>query len=585
MSEKKQNPLLTLFKWAGKEKYKLYFSMVCGLISGLMVIAPYIAIYKIIEGVYLKQVTREIIFQYSILLIISIVLRYFFMAIGIIASHKGAYNALYNVRCMIINHMAKIPLGYLSEKSSGEIKRVISEDIEKLELFLAHHLSEIFMYLSGPIAIFVYLCTINLKLALITLIPIPIGILLQFMMFKDQSSRMSELNRVIGNLNSSMIEYINGMKLIKAYDMGADSYKKYKGAIDEQHSLWKRVACKMGPLYSIFVIVLQCGVLFIIPMGGFMYNHGHATAGALMLFAFVGSLYLSELRPLMELGSNFSQVLNGVNNAKAIIEIPAYEKGEKVFPASTEIEFKDVSFSYDGRVDILNKVNLTIKDGEKIALVGRSGAGKSTIIQLIARFFDINKGEILIGGKDIRTIDYETLLQNVSIVFQNTFLTKESILENIKMGTEASFDEVKEAAKKAQIHDFIESLPEGYHTKVGSYGTRFSGGEKQRIAIARAILKNAPILILDEATSAADPENQQEIEEAIDNLCKNKTVIIVAHRLNIVKKCDRAAIVENNTVTDIGVHEDLLKTNEYYRKIWDCHEKSKSIEYSVKEGA
>lgn len=584
MKEKKQSSLSILFKWSGKEKYKLYFSMFCGFASGLMVIAPYIAIYKIIESVYFKQLTKDILFQYSILLTVSIILRYFFMAIGIIASHKGAYNALYNVRCMIINHMGKVPLGYLSERSSGEIKKVISEDIEKLELFLAHHLSEIFMYLSGPIAIFIYLCTIDPILALITLIPIPIGILLQFKMFKGQSARMNELNKVTGNLNSSMIEYINGMKLIKAYDMGADSYKKYKGAIDGQHSLWKKIAYKMGPLYAAFVIVLQCGVVFIIPIGGFMYTNGNVKAGTLILFAFVGSLYLSELRPLMELGSSFSQILNGVNNAKSIIEMPAYEKGDKIFPNKTEIKFKDVSFSYDGKVNILNKVNFNIRDNEKIAFVGRSGAGKSTIMQLIARFFDVNKGEISIGGKDIRTIDYETLLQNVSIVFQNTFLTKESILENIKMGTKASLNEVKEAAKKAQIHDFIEGLPEGYDTKVGSYGSRFSGGEKQRIAIARAILKDAPILILDEATSAADPEKQQEIDKAIDNLCRNKTVIIVAHRLNIVKKCDRVAVVENNTVKSIGTHEELLKVNQYYKDIWNCYDKSKSIQYSVKEG-
>ncbi len=584
MNEKKQNPLLILFKWAGKEKYKLYFSILCGLISGLMVVAPYIAIYKIIEVVYFKQVTREILVQYGIFLTVSIILRYFFMAVGIVASHKGAYNALYNVRCMIINHMAKVPLGYLSEKSSGEIKKVISEDIEKLELFLAHHLSEIFMYLSGPIAIFVYLYTINSTLALISLIPIPIGILLQIIMFKGENHRMAEFNKVIGNLNSVMIEYINGMKLIKAYDMGADSYKKYKGAIDEQYSLWKKVAHKMGPLYAIFVIILQCGVALIIPIGGLMYNHGNVQAGGLILFAFVGSLYLSELRPLMELGSNFSKVLNGVNNARKILEIPAYEKGDKTFPSSAEIKFQDVSFSYDGKTNILNNVNLTIKDGEKIALVGRSGAGKSTIIQLIARFFDIDKGKILISGKDIKNIDYETLLENISIVFQNTFLTKETIFENIKMGTNATFEEVKEAAKKAQIHHVIEGLPESYSTKVGSHGSRFSGGEKQRIAIARAILKNAPILILDEATSAADPENQQEINKAIDNLCKDKTVIIVAHRLNIVKKCDRVAVVENNTVTDIGVHEELLEINDYYRNICNAYDKSRNIEYSLKAG-
>ncbi|WP_330369319.1 ABC transporter ATP-binding protein [Metaclostridioides mangenotii] len=347
MDKKKKNPILVLFKWAGKERYKLYFSIFCGLVSGLMVVIPYITIYKIIEIVFYKHVSMNMVFQYSVVLAISIIVRYVFMAVGIVASHKGAYNALYKVRCMIINHMAKIPLGYLSDRDSGEIKKVISEDIEKLELFLAHHLSEIFMYLSGPIAIFIYLCTVNPKLALISLIPVPIGILIQLKMFKGENKRMSELNRVIGNLNSVMIEYINGMKLIKAYNMGSDSFKKYKGAIDEQQSLWKKVAHKMGPLYAIFVIILQCGVAVIIPAGGIMYNHGQIGAGGLMLFAFVGSLYLSELRPLMELGSSFSKVLNGVNNASKILEIPAYKKGSSEFPKNTEIKFEDVSFSYD----------------------------------------------------------------------------------------------------------------------------------------------------------------------------------------------------------------------------------------------
>lgn len=315
-----------------------------------------------------------------------------------------------------------------------------------------------------------------------------------------------------------------------------------------------------------------------------MFNNGSVNAGAVILFSFVGVLYLSELRPLMELGSNFSRVLNGITNAKEIIDIPAYREGDKFFPKNTDIEFKNVTFSYDGRENILKNVNFTIKSGEKIAFVGKSGAGKSTIIQLIARFFDVNKGEILIGGKNIQTIDYETLLENISIVFQNTFLTKQSIFENIKMGTEASIEEVKEAAKKAQIHSVIEKLPEGYYTKVGDYGSRFSGGEKQRIAIARAILKNAPILILDEATSAADPENQYEIDKAIDNLCINKTVIIVAHRLNAVKKCHRIAVVEDNSVKHMRTHEEMLKENKYYREVWDFYNKSKNIQYSVKAG-
>jgi len=259
-------------------------------------------------------------------------------------------------------------------------------------------------------------------------------------------------------------------------------------------------------------------------------------------------------------------------------------RGTKGFPAKRDIAFRNVSFTYDGKETVLQNINFSVRDGEKIALVGRSGAGKSTIIQLLARFFDVSGGEILIGGRNVKHIDYEVLLQNIAIVFQNTFLTRGSVLENIQMGMPVTLDDVKQAAKKAQIHDFIESLPDGYQTNVGSYGSRFSGGEKQRIAIARAIVKNAPLLVLDEAAAAVDPEHQREIDRAIDRLCEGRTVIIVAHRLDIVKKCDRIAVVENSTVTDIGTHAQLLAINDYYRRIWDNYDQARGISYALSGG-
>lgn len=231
---------------------------------------------------------------------------------------------------------------------------------------------------------------------------------------------------------------------------------------------------------------------------------------------------------------------------------------------------------------MLENCNLYVSEGEKIALVGASGAGKTTIIELISRFYDVSDGKVTIGGKDIKDIDYEQLLKNISIVFQKTFLTRDTVLENIRMGNNASLDEVRAAAKKAQIDDFIMSLPEGYYTKVGSFGTRFSGGEKQRIAIARAILKNAPILILDEATSAADPENQVEIDKAISNLCKGKTVLIVAHRLGAIKMCDKVAVVENHSITAYGTHEMVLEKNNYYRTAWQNYNTAREVSYSMK---
>ena len=272
-----------------------------------------------------------------------------------------------------------------------------------------------------------------------------------------------------------------------------------------------------------------------------------------------------------------------MGKVREILELPVFEGG-RPFPEDRGIELDHVTFSYDGKTDVLRDCSLSVKQGEKVALVGVSGAGKSTIIQLISRFYDTTKGEVRIGGRNVRDIRYEDLLAHISIVFQKTFLTRDSVLENIRMGTQATLEQVREAARLAQIDDFILSLPQGYDTKVGAMGSRFSGGERQRIAIARAILKDAPILILDEATSAADPENQVEIDRAIENLCRGKTVLIVAHRLGAVKMCDKVAVVEDHTITCCGTHAKVLEQNSYYRKAWADYRAARSITYSVKGG-
>lgn len=544
---------------------------------------PYYGVYQLIRASYAGTCTRETILQNAVMIAIAIVVRFVLFSASGALSHKGAYNALYKVRCMVIEHMAKAPLGVLSERNTGNIKTVLNEDIEKLELFLAHHLPELIYYMCGPVAVFIYLCTVNVPLAFISLIPLILALLVMAIMFRGMDGMMDRANHSIANLNSVIIEYVNGMRLIKAYRMGSKSFQKYSDAIQEENDVWNEVSKKMGPPYAAYVVITECGMLFMVPLGGYWFLQGTIAASAFLLFAFIGSLYLTELRPLQELGSNLAQVLKGITKTKEILDIPVYEGG-KDFPSKHDIELKDVTFSYDGTKEVLKQCNLTIHHGEKMALVGRSGAGKSTIIELISRFYDVNQGTVTIGGQNVKDLNYEQVLEQVAIVFQKTFLTRDSVLENIRMGSNASLEEVRKAAKQAQIDDFIMSLPNGYDTKVGSFGARFSGGEKQRIAIARAILKNAPILILDEATSAADPENQVEIDQAIYNLCKGKTVIIVAHRLGAIKTCDRVAVVENNTVTCVGSHAQVLKENAYYKKAWHDYEQARSMSYELEGG-
>ena len=581
MNKDQEKPVKLLLKWAGNDKWYLYASVLCAFLSGLFVIGAYIGIYRLMDAVLLGMLTRKVLTDCIVLVTVTTILRMILLGLSGILSHKGAYNTLFKVRCMIIDHLAKVPLGYINERSTGEIKTILNENIEKLELCLAHNIPELVSYLTGPIVIFAYLMTVNTTLALISLIPLILDIPVMMSVFKKMSDMLPEANVSLEGFNSVMVEYVRGMRLIKAYRMGSKSFKKFTEAILDGNKAWNKISKKTAPFYAVFILLLESGLLLIVPIGGRLFLRGSISASAFLLFAYIGSLYLTELLPLQQLAGNFAQAFSGITKAKEILEIPIFEGGD-VFPEKHDIELKDVRFSYDGKTNVLENCCLYIRDGEKVAVVGASGAGKSTIAELIARFYDVDEGEVMIGGKNVKNIRYETLLQNVSIVFQKTFLTKDSVFDNICMGMNASLAQVREAAREAQIDDFIMSLPDGYDTKVGSYGSRFSGGEKQRIAIARAILKNAPILILDEATSAADPENQMEIDKAIKNLCKGKTVIIIAHRLSVVRMCDRILVVENHTISDIGTHDELLSRNRYYQKSWKSYELSRNITYGRK---
>ena len=577
-NKNQEKPVKLLLTWAGRDKWYLFASVFCAFLSGLFVIGPYVGIYHLMDAVLLGTLTRKGLTDCIVLVGVTTILRMVLLGLSGVLSHKGAYNALFRVRCMIIEQLAKVPLGYVSERSTGEIKTVLNENIEKLELCLAHNIPELVSYLTGPVVIFIYLMTVNIPLALISLIPLFLDIPVMMAVFQKMSALLPETNASLADFNSVMVEYVRGMRLIKAYRMGSKSFKKFREAILDENRAWNKIAKKTAPLYSVFILLLESGLLLLVPLGGRLFLRGSIPASVFLLFSYIGSLYLTELLPLQQLSGNFAQAFSGINKVKEILALPVFEGGD-AFPENHDIRLKGVRFSYDGKIDVLENANLSIRDGEKIAVVGASGAGKSTVAALIARFHDVNEGEVLIGGKNVKSIRYETLLQNISLVFQKTFLTRDSVFDNIRMGRNASLTEVRDAARKAQIDDFIMSLPDGYDTKVGSYGSRFSGGEKQRIAIARAILKNAPILILDEATSAADPENQMEIDKAIKNLCKGKTVIIIAHRLSVVGMCDRVLVVENHTISDIGTHDELLTRNRTYRESWESYEAARNIRY------
>lgn len=570
-----------LLKWAGKDRKWIILSVICGLISGILVIGSYIGIYDLMDALVRGECNGQVIVNDAILITTTVILRHVFLGTSGVLSHKGAYGALFTVRCMVTEHLSKVPLGALNERRTGDMKTVINEDIEKLERGLAHNLPEFVSYFIGPFVIFIYLLSVNGKLALISLIPLVLVIGIMMAMFARMMKVMDRASESTRNFNSVIIEYIHGMRLIKAYNMGSQSFQKFKAAITSENDLWNEMSIKTGPLYAVFDIALECGMIFLVPIGGRMFLKGSISASVFLLFAYVGSMYLTEILPLQQLAMELAQVFTGIGKVKEILDIPVFT-GTKPFPEKQDITLEDVTFAYDKeKENVLEHASISIKQGEKVAIVGKSGAGKSTIIQLISRFYEVDKGNVYIGGENVKNINYEELLKYIAIVFQNNFMTSGTVLENIRMSTDASLEQVREAAKEAQIDDYIMSLPEQYNTKMGTITAKFSGGEKQRIAIARAILKNAPILILDEATSAADPENQAQIDRAIANLCKNKTVLIVAHRLDVVKICDKVAVVEEKSIRAFGTHDEVLATNEYYKNAWNTYKEARKVRYEI----
>ena len=558
------NPVALVFTWAGRHRKYLVASVVCATLSGLLVAVPYLAVFDVMSAVYGGTATADTIAADVAILAVGIVLRFVFFAFAGTLSHKGAYGTLFDVRCRILERLSKAPLGEMDERSTGKIKTVLSDDVENLELLLAHNLPEALMYGAGPVATFAFLLFANVPLALATLIPaiaalaVAAALAVLVSLFKIMGSIMGRAMESLEDMNSVMAEYVSGMRTVRALDMGTRSFRRFRKAVDEENAVWCEISRKTGPGFASYVIIIEAGLLIMVPAGALMLTNGAIDVSTYLLFAFVGSLYLTEIRLLQSFANKLSQVSASAERVQELLDIPVFGGGVP-FPDDASIRLDGVSFSYaDDAPEVLHDVSLDVAAGKRIAIVGASGSGKSTLIQLVGRFYDVTAGTVSIGGVDVRDIDYDDLLAHVSVVFQKTFLTSGTILENIRMGSDAPLEEVRAAARRAQADDFITALPQGYDTPIGTLGGKLSGGERQRVAIARAILKDAPVLILDEATSAADPENQALIDAAIENLCEGKTVLIVAHRLDVVPSCDAVAVVEDGHLTSVGSLRETL---------------------------
>lgn len=573
MENTRKSGIAYLLQLAGKYKLHLALSAVFGILSALCTFIPYIMVYKTILLLFGGNTDFAQVLQYGAIAALAIVGKFGFSIVSGTFSHLGAFNTLYQVRTQISRHIAKINLGFFTNHTSGEIKKVIIEDVERIEKFLAHQIPDFTSAICVPAIVFVYLLTVNVPMALCLLIPVVLGLVIQFAAMAVTGKQMPTYHRLLGKLNSTIMQFINGMPVMKTYNMTAESYREYAGTVTEYNAFWKQSTRSQGYTYGIFVTLVESGILFALPLGGWFYFQGSLSSGTYLFFMIMSMVFLTSLLNLMNFAMMFNQIMSGLSRIQDIMDIPDAAAGTHTLKKSEahSVAFKHVTFRYD-KMDVLKDINITLPAGTVTAFVGASGAGKTTAAQLIPKFWEVTDGAICIDNENINTLKTENLMDLVSFVFQETFMLNDSIYQNIAIGNKsATREEVEAAAKAAQIHDFIMSLPNGYDTKLGEDGVKMSGGEKQRVCIARAILKDAPIIVFDEATSYTDIENEHKIQIALSNLLKGKTTVMIAHRLHTIVGADQICVFDQGRIAEKGTHIELLEKNGIYSRMWQTY--------------
>ena len=577
------NNLKFLLKLSGQHKIKLIVSAMFSIISTTLSAIPYLLVYSIILELFNREISYNKIQSLVFIAILFIILGVVARILSGIFSHISAFNILYKIRIDLIEHISKLNMGFFKKNMTGKLKKIINEDVEKLENFIAHQIPDLSSAFATPLIFLGIMFYFNWQLSLVLFIPIILGILAQSGMFKNYMGKVDHFYKLVAKLNSTIMEYINAMNVMKAFNLTAKSFKDYRDNTQEYADYWIELTELAVPYYSAFLCLVDTGLLFIIPIGGIMLLNGKITISVYILFLLMSTIFLNSLRTLFELSESLSFLLKGMEKIIEIFNEKEQKSGDISFPQhfSESLKYENVTFAYN-KAKVINNFTLTIRAGTTTALVGPSGSGKTTIGLLAGRFWDIDEGKITIDGTDIKYISYESLMDNISFVFQDTFMLHDTIYENIIMGKNYTREEVENAAKKAQIHDFIMSLPDRYETKIGEGGIKLSGGEKQRISIARAILKNTPIVILDEVTSYSDIENEAKIQSALKTLLKGKTALIIAHRLYTIKNADNIVFMKKGQITEQGTHEELLRNRANYWHLWSLYNEN-DLEKEVTE--
>lgn len=541
----------------------------CGMI-------PYFAVSVLLRKIFEQNCTLGEIFSIAAISLCGYLGKVWLSALSTILSHKSAFLILKNIRISLAAKLARMPMGKITDTPSGTFKTILVDTVEKLELPLAHLIPEMTANILIPLFMFLLLFMLDFRLALVSLLTIPIGFLCYMGMMKDYQLRYGRVLRAAKNMDFAIVEYIGGIEVIKTFHQSALSYGKYVQAVRENRLAKSDWFQKTNPYYAAGVAIMPSCLLGVLPVGSWLYLQGRLSAP---VFISCMILALGMVKPLMqalEYTDSLAMVDSTVREVAEILEGEELQRPkERVEIPNCRLVFSDVCFSYD-EARVLREVSFSVEAGSVLAIVGASGSGKSTIARLIASFWEPSEGSITIGGVDLRKIPLEQAMEMVSYVSQDNFLFHLSIRENIRIGNpDASDQEVEDAAKRAGCHAFITTLPQGYETQTGDAGNALSGGERQRITIARAILKNSPIIVLDEATAFTDPENEALIQESINSLIQDKTLIVIAHRLGTVTGADEILLMEQGGIAARGRHGELLEKSSLYRRLWEAYQDSK----------
>lgn len=561
-------------------KSKIFAAVFIAIIGVGFGVIPYFSVAAIINNLVAKNTNLNNYYPYIFAVFLGFMASILFHEISTIISHNLAYRIIEDKRKLLADKLSKISMGEVERKSSGQWSQFMVETLDKMEKPIAHVIPEVIANIFIPIVLVITIFIMDWRIGIANLLTIPLGLLFSMLMMRGYEEKSKRYQEAAKAMNTTMVEYVNGIKVIKAFNKSASSFGKFRKTVEENKNAmldWYLSVC-----FSMTATMetIPSTMVFVLPASLYFFMKGSVEVGTLITCIL---LSYASYKPLIKAMSHMETIANikvVFEEIKKIMEIPNLKRGEEVRDIkSYDVEFKDVTFAYEESKNVLNNISFKANENELTAIVGNSGSGKSTITKLIAGFWNVSNGEILIGKTNLNELPLKQNMELVSYVSQENFLFNKTILENLKMAKEdASMDEIKEACEKASCYNFIKGLPNGYETIVGKGGANLSGGEKQRIAIARCFLKNSPIVLLDEATAYSDPDNESVIQQSIDKLIKDKTVIMVAHRLSTIVNANKIIVVDNGEVIEEGTHKQLLELNGRYKKMWDVYTESKEIE-------